>query len=88
MKVGTVKKKTEKRKQHKIVVYGESWCPYCKNAKILAKKLTKDFKFISGKSGMQLKKLLKLKNIPKTIPLVVVDGKYIGGFSNLQSIKK
>jgi len=80
--------KNNKVKQHTIVVYGESWCPYCKNAKILAKKLTKDFKFVSGKSGLQLKKLLKLKTVPRTIPLVVVDGKYIGGFSNLQSIKK
>ena len=81
-------KKTKKIKQKKITVYGETWCPYCKNAKTLAKTITKDVKFISGKSGIQLKKLLKLKKIPKTIPLVVVDGKYIGGFSNLQSMKK
>ena len=73
-------KKTKKTKQDKIIIYGETWCPFCRNAKILAKKKTKQLKFISGKSSLQLKKLLKLKKVPKTIPLVVVDGKYIGGY--------
>ena len=86
MKLDKIKKRIPK--QRKIVIYGENWCPFCKNAKSLAKKMTKDYKFVSGKSGLELKKLLKLSRVPKTIPLVVVDGKHIGGFSNLQSIYK
>lgn len=80
-------KSKQRKKQHKIEIYGENWCPFCRNAKILAKRITKKNKFISGKSGLELKKLLKLKNVPRTIPLVVVDGKYIGGFSNLKKLK-
>ena len=86
MKAIVKKKRKITKKQRKIVIYGENWCPFCKNAKTLAKKMTKDFKFISGKSGLELKKLLKSRTIPKTIPQIVVNGKHIGGFSNLQSL--
>ena len=74
------------KKQSTIIIYGEKWCPFCRNAKSLAKKMTKQFKFIRGKSGLELKMLLKSQNIPKTIPQIVVDGKHIGGFTNLQSL--
>ena len=80
------RKKKSKLKQPKIIIYGEKWCPFCRNAKSLAKKMTKDYKFVSGKSGVELKKLLKSKNIPKTIPQIVVDGKHIGGFTHLQTL--
>jgi len=79
-------KSKPKDKKHKIIIYGEKWCPFCKNAKTLAKKITKDFKFVAGKSGIEIKKLIKTKTVPKTIPQIVVNGKHIGGFSNLQSL--
>ena len=75
-----------KLKQPKIIIFGEKWCPFCRNAKLLAEKMTKDYKFVSGKSGVELKKLLKSKNIPKTIPQITVNGKHIGGFTNLELI--
>lgn len=77
-----------KSKNVKIVIYGETWCPFCTRAKSIAKRITNDFKFISGKTGTELKRILKLKTSPKTIPIVVVNGKYIGGFSELQSLYK
>jgi len=80
------KVKYRKISKPKIIIYGETWCPFCRNSKTLAKKMTKNFKFVSGKSGLKLKKLLKSRNIPRTIPQIVVDGKHIGGFTNLQSI--
>ena len=78
--------KSRKISTPKIIIYGENWCPFCKNAKSLAKKMTKNYKFIPGKSGIELKKLIKSRNIPKTIPQITVDGKHIGGFSNLQKM--
>lgn len=73
----------------KIVIYGEKWCPFCKAAKRDAKKkLSKSVKLITGLSGAEMKKKLKLKRIPKTIPQIQVDGKYIGGYSNLVNIIK
>ena len=80
-----VKSKKISKPKHKIIIYGEKWCPFCRNAKLLAKKITTNYKFVSGKSGATLKKLLKSRNIPATIPQIVVDGKHIGGFSNLES---
>lgn len=80
------KESSTTKKQHKIIIYGENWCPFCRNSKSLAKKMTKDLKFISGKSGLNLKKLLKSRIVPKTIPQIVVNGKHIGGFTNLQSL--
>ena len=85
-KVQTRKISKPKLKQPIITIYGEKWCPFCRNANTLARKMTKNYKFVSGKSGDELKKLLKSKNIPKTIPQVVVNGKHIGGFSNLESV--
>ena len=70
----------------KIIIYGEKWCPFCRNAKTLARKMTSDFEFVSGKSGPELKKLIKSRSIPKTIPQVVVNGKHIGGFDKLKSL--
>lgn len=81
-----IKSKKITKPKHKIIIYGENWCPFCRNAKLLAKKITTNYKFVSGKSGLTLKKLLKSRNIPKTIPQIVVDGKHIGGFSNLQTV--
>ena len=72
-------------KQHNIVIYGEKWCPFCLNAKKIAKNMTKHYKFITGKSGLQLKKILKSQKIPKTIPQIIIDGKHIGGFTELKS---
>lgn len=72
----------------KIVIYGEQWCPFCKAAKKDAKKITKSVKFISGISGAEMKKKLKLKKVPKTIPQIQIDGKYIGGYSNLVKLIK
>ena len=77
-------KRTKSKKQQTIIIYGEKWCPFCTNAKSIAKKMTKKFKFISGKSSLELKRILKLRKIPETIPQIVVDGKHIGGFTNLQ----
>ena len=76
------------KKAPKILIFGENWCPYCKGAKSFAKKINPqfDFKkdFITGKTPKQLKQFLKLKTMPRTIPIVVVNGKYIGGYSDLQ----
>lgn len=88
IKDNLIKQRTKKKKSLRIVVYGENWCPFCKKVKTMAKKMTNDFQFISGKSGSELKRILKLKSIPRTIPLVVVNNKYIGGYSNLQTFKK
>ena len=71
------------KKVKQITIYGENWCPYCRNAKELAKRISKKVSFVSGKSGEELKKKLKLKKIKQTIPQIVVDGKHIGGFNKL-----
>lgn len=79
-------KKQKNIKVKSIVIYGESWCPFCKQSKIVAKKLSKSVKFINGLSSIEIKKKLKLKKTPSTIPQIQVDGKYIGGFSQLQKL--
>jgi glutaredoxin 3 len=74
------------KRPKQITIYGEHWCPYCRQAKQLAKKLKIKTKFISGKSGDYIKNELKLKKTPTTIPQISIDGKYIGGFSKLSTM--
>ena len=78
--------KVPKKKIKSIVIYGETWCPYCKNSKTIARKISNSVKFVSGLSSTEIKKKLKLKSTPSTIPQIQVDGKYIGGFSNLSKL--
>ena len=92
--VQKTKQKPKKPKQkpkpvHKfksVKIYGETWCPYCTNSKLIATKHSKKVEFLHGKSPEQLRRILKLPNAPRTIPQIVVNGKYIGGFSNLQKL--
>ena len=81
------KKKTVVKKKIKklpsIIIYGENWCPFCSNAKKLAKSLSSNVSFISGKSGEYIKNKYKLKTIPRTIPQIIVNKKHIGGYNAL-----
>jgi len=77
--------KVKKKPAKLIIIYGEKWCVFSKIAKKLASKIAVKVKFVTGLTGLKLKKLLKLRAEPKTIPQIVVDGKYIGGYTGLHS---
>ena len=81
-----IKKTTPKPKPTVITIYGEKWCPFCREAKVIANAVTKRVQFVQGLSSEEIKKRAKLRSTPTTIPQIVVNGKHIGGFSNLKRL--
>ena len=75
---------------HSITIYGRKSCPYCDNAVRLVKRnpklKLKEFKTVRNSDHLQnvKTKIKTRKKIPDTIPIVLEDGKYIGGFSELE----
>jgi glutaredoxin len=78
----------------KIEVYGKDTCPYCVKAKQLLKE--KNLPFTDVKVGVdvtreqvqQLAEAAGAKVEIKSIPQIIIDGKYIGGYTDLVNFLK
>ncbi len=78
----------------KIEVYGKDTCPYCVKAKQLLKE--KNLPFTDLKVGtdvtreqvQQLAEAAGAKVEIKSIPQIIIDGKYIGGYTDLVNFLK
>lgn len=76
----------------KVTIYGRETCPFCVQAKELAGRLVRDglienFEYIDyTKEGISVAGLSEIaKTEIKTVPVVLMNGVYIGGFSNLKA---
>ncbi len=69
----------------KAIVWSKYHCPYCDQAKALLK--SKNIEFEERKIGDGFTKEELLEAVPnaRTVPQVFLDGKLIGGFTELQS---
>ena len=74
-------------KKQGVIIYGENWCKFCKASKKHLQQHKIKYKFIQGKSGREIQQLLKSKKKVLTIPQIVIDGKHIGGYSDLKKFK-
>ncbi len=70
------------------IVWSKYHCPYCDQAKSLLEQ--KGIKFEERKIGDGWTKEELLEQIPnaRTVPQIVIDGKSIGGFSELREYLK
>ena len=68
----------------KAIVWSKYHCPYCDQAKALLK--SKNIEFEERKIGDGYTKEELLEAIPtaRTVPQIIIDGKLIGGFTDLQ----
>ena len=69
-----------------VVIYTKSTCPFCINAKLLLKK--EKIKYIEKevvKNQKYLEEMKKRTHGKNTVPQIFINGKYIGGFSELQT---
>ena len=70
----------------KITIYSTDWCAYCKRAKDLLDARGIDFKEINlEEKGMNREDLFNLTG-GRTVPQIMMDGKAIGGFEDLQKL--
>ncbi|CCE62151.1 hypothetical protein TPHA_0B04820 [Tetrapisispora phaffii CBS 4417] len=82
-------------KQKSVFVAAKSYCPYCKNTLITLfdeLKVPKEKALVlqlDGMSdGLELQDTLQQINGQRTVPQIYIDGKHVGGNSELQKLKK
>ena len=69
-----------------IKIYTSNWCGYCNAAKNLLNDLSLSFEEINiEKNNMTRDDLLQLSG-GYTVPQICINGKFIGGFQELQSL--
>ncbi len=62
-------------------------CPFCEAAKSLLKSKNLKFEFINLDSDQSLREKLSKELNHYTVPMIFIDDKFIGGFSELQNIQ-
>ena len=70
----------------KFTIYTTNWCAYCKAAKQLLSSRGFDFSEINlEEKGMDREDLYKITG-GRTVPQILMNGKPIGGFDDLQQL--
>lgn len=71
-----------------ITVYTIDTCPYCRAAKALFGKMGIEFTEINLTSDPERKARLKEKHNWRTVPMILVGERFIGGFAELSKLEK
>jgi glutaredoxin 3 len=71
----------------KVTIYTTSNCPYCVSAKSLFKKLGIAYEEVSleGKNELRMK-LSEDNNGWRTVPMIFINEKFMGGFSDINDL--
>ena len=73
----------------KATVYSTSSCVWCdKVVSLLEKEGVEVDKIDVGKDPNELKEMLKVSDNAKTVPQVVIDGNFIGGYTEVERFIK
>ncbi len=68
----------------KAIVWSKYHCPYCDQAKALLKSRGIEFEEKKIGDGYSKEELLEAVPTARTVPQIFLDGKLIGGFTELQ----
>jgi glutaredoxin 3 len=72
-----------------VKIYTTEVCPYCVQAKRLLTQLKVPYEEISLEDKPELRrKLSKENNGYRTVPMIFIDGKFIGGYTELAALHK
>lgn len=70
-----------------VIIYGTLTCPYCSNAKELLKSKGVTYQeILVDKDPAKRDEMLSRSDGRKTVPQIFIDGKHIGGFSDLKTL--
>lgn len=71
----------------RVKIYSTATCPICDKAKALFKKwgITYDEAMVDQDRDA-LKEMLEVTNHARTVPQITIDGKWIGGFTELTEL--
>ena len=67
-----------------IKIYTTSYCPFCVAAKDFLKSKGMEFEEIDVENDPDLREKLSQELDYRTVPMIFIDGEFIGGFSELQ----
>ena len=71
----------------KVVVYSKNYCPFCDRAKKLLKSKNVAFEEINLDDQPEQFDALKKKTGQMTVPMIFINEKLIGGFSDLSALE-
>ena len=71
-----------------ITVYTTNWCGYCSAAKSLLGRIGLEFTEINLTGDPERKAALKEKYGWRTVPMILVGERFIGGFRELSKLEK
>jgi len=71
----------------RVTIYSTGTCPICDKTKSLFKKWNLDYQECRvDLDNSLLKEMLNITNHARTVPQIVIDKKWIGGFSELTEL--
>lgn len=70
-----------------ILIYSKDNCHYCTQAKILLQSKKIDFREVIIGKDITREEFLEEYPSVRSVPYIIIDGKAIGGFEELQQIK-
>jgi glutaredoxin 3 len=72
----------------RVQVYSTPWCPYCVRAKALLRRLDVDFDEIDVSDNPEKRAWLVGATGQRTVPQIFIDGRSIGGFTELDALER
>ncbi|KDQ12236.1 hypothetical protein BOTBODRAFT_34516 [Botryobasidium botryosum FD-172 SS1] len=79
-------------KDHKVVVFSKSYCPFCKSAKALLKERNaedvKVFELDEIDNGSAIQDFLATKTKQRTVPNIFIKEEHIGGSDDLKDLDR
>jgi glutaredoxin 3 len=71
----------------RITIYSTGTCPICDKTKLLLTKWNMSYDELRvDKDTAALREMAKLTDNARTVPQIAIDGKWIGGFSELTEL--
>jgi len=70
----------------KIIIYTTSYCPFCDAAKNLLKSLNIEFDEVDLTDNLEERLEISTKYNWRTVPLILINNKLIGGFDELNNL--
>ncbi|KAF8964166.1 glutaredoxin [Entomortierella lignicola] len=78
-------------RENKVMFFGKSYCPYCRNAKsvLTAKDVTfKNYEIDLEQDGPEVQEYLFQKTGQNTVPNIFIHTKHLGGNSDLMAAQE
>ncbi len=70
-----------------VIIYTSTYCGYCFAAKLVFEKKGIDYKEINLSKNPSLRKEIMGKWNWRTVPLIIINDKFVGGFRELTSLE-